>query len=168
MGLRRRMPRSSVILVLVLFPDEGWRQSWLPGSTPGQTDRRARRHHSKSTSFAADLADYHLTGESSSPFSSSQVAPKGHEGLIAILIRKTRRVSVRARLQDGPKCGTEDSSLLETGAGTGIARSLRVREGKEWTRRAGQRSSGTDLSDEAREREAGAGAGVDLSAVERV
>ena len=41
---------------------------------------------------------------------------------------------MRARLQDGPKCGTEDSLVIGTGAGTGIARSWRVREGKEWTR----------------------------------
>jgi hypothetical protein len=62
----------------------------------------------------------------------------------------------------------EDSSVLGAGERAGIARLWRVREEKEWTRRAGQRSSGTDLSDEARVREAGAGAGVDLSAEERV
>jgi len=43
-------------------------------------------------------------------------------------------VRTEARLQGGPNCGREDSLVLGTGAGTGIARSWRVREGKKWTR----------------------------------
>jgi hypothetical protein len=84
--------------------------------------------------------------------------------LIAIFIRMTRCASTGARLHGGPRCGTEDSLK---GAGTGIARFWRLRQGKEWTRsRASdprEQTSAMRLEREKPTRELG----LDLSAVSR-